>query len=223
MPLERRVIRKLFPPINCNWTKLFLHLLLSAHNSYLWTPLSNEETTCLSFCLQNTMSAKTPTRGVSPEGQQGYDVTRMGEEDFERLAVYIVPDVACERGTTDRAEKTLPRSLTLKPSLVLSTPNVKVKSQQQLQQKSVRFVFCIFTKRGRFVRQTEGVWSTGVIPRGTRFGPFEGVPTPNYPNDKNAWRYFWRVSAESFYFRLVLISPLIPVNGGIPICFTNFD
>lgn len=72
------------------------------------------------------MSAKSPTRGITPEGQQGYDVTRMSEEDFERLAVYIVPDVPCERGTVDRAEKTLPRSLTLKPSLVLSTPNVKV-------------------------------------------------------------------------------------------------
>lgn len=42
--------------------------------------------------------------------------------------------------------------------------------------------------------QTEGVWSTGVIPRGTRFGPFEGIPIPNYPNDKSSWRYFWRVN-----------------------------
>lgn len=50
----------------------------------------------------------------------------MREKDFERLAVYIVPDVQCERGISNRAEKTLPRSLTLKPSLVLSTPNVKV-------------------------------------------------------------------------------------------------
>lgn len=46
----------------------------------------------------------------------------MREEDFERLAVYIVPDVPCERGVLGRADKTLPRSLTLKPSLVLSTP-----------------------------------------------------------------------------------------------------
>lgn len=46
--------------------------------------------------------------------------------------------------------------------------------------------------------QTEGVWSTGVIPRGTRFGPFEGVPTPNYPSDKQSWRYFWRVCTVFF-------------------------
>lgn len=72
------------------------------------------------------MAATSPPRGNTPDGQHDYDVTRMREEDFERLAVYIVPDVPCERGTSSRAEKTLPRSLTLKPSLVLSTPNVKV-------------------------------------------------------------------------------------------------
>ncbi|KAL5291996.1 PRDM1 family protein [Megaselia abdita] len=117
----------------------------------------------------------TDNRSPSPDGSQDYDVTRMREKDFERLAVYIVPDVQCERGVSNRAEKTLPRSLTLKPSLVLSTPNVK----------------------------TEGVWSAGVIPRGTRFGPFEGIPTPNYPNDKNAAaaRYFWRIfKDDDFYY-----------------------
>ncbi|XP_053953125.1 zinc finger protein rotund isoform X2 [Anastrepha ludens] len=112
-------------------------------------------------------------RSPSPDGTQDYDVTRMREEDFERLAVYIVPDVQCERGVLNRADRTLPRSLALKPSMVFSTPNVK----------------------------TEGVWSTGVIPRGTRFGPFEGVPTPNYPNDTNKARYFWRIfKDDDFYY-----------------------
>ncbi|XP_073842407.1 PR domain zinc finger protein 1 [Musca autumnalis] len=115
----------------------------------------------------------TETRSPSPDGSRDYDVTRMREEDFERLAVYIVPDVQCERGVTNRADKTLPRSLTLKPSLVFSSANVK----------------------------TEGVWSTGVIPRGTRFGPFEGVPTPHYPNDPNTARYFWRIfKDDDFYY-----------------------
>lgn len=45
-----------------------------------------------------------------------------------------------------------------------------------------------------FYFQTEGVWSTGIIPRGTRFGPFEGVRTPNKPTEAHLWRYFWRVS-----------------------------
>lgn len=71
---------------------------------------------------------QTLSRSPTPGPQQDYDVTRMREEDFERLAVYIVPDVPCERGTVGRAEKTLPRSLTLKPSLVLSTPTTPVSS-----------------------------------------------------------------------------------------------
>lgn len=75
----------------------------------------------------NTAACPTPTgRSPSPDGTQDYDVTRMREEDFERLAVYIVPDVQCERGIANRADRTLPRSLTLKPSMVFSTPNVKV-------------------------------------------------------------------------------------------------
>ncbi|KAH8270026.1 hypothetical protein KR018_002735 [Drosophila ironensis] len=109
--------------------------------------------------------SRSRSRSPTPDGNQDYDVTRMREEDFQRLAVYLVPDVQAERGLPNRADKTLPRSLTLKSSMVYSTPNVK----------------------------TEGVWSSGVIPRGTRFGPFEGIPTSNYPNDKNKARYFWRV------------------------------
>uniref|UniRef100_A0A182J3A8 PR domain zinc finger protein 1 n=1 Tax=Anopheles atroparvus TaxID=41427 RepID=A0A182J3A8_ANOAO len=120
------------------------------------------------------MSGANPPRSVTPNAQQDYDVTRMREEDFERLAVYIVPDMPCEKGLPGRAEKTLPRSLTLKPSLVLSTPT----------------------------STTEGVWSTGVIPRGTRFGPFEGVRTPSHPSDKQLWRYFWRIFKDSDFYYL---------------------
>lgn len=74
------------------------------------------------------MTETSLTRGASPSNimNQDYDITRMREDDFERLAVYIVPDVPCERGIQGRAEKTLPRSLTLKPSLVLSTPSQPV-------------------------------------------------------------------------------------------------
>uniref|UniRef100_A0A1L8DID3 Putative transcription factor blimp-1/prdi-bf1 n=1 Tax=Nyssomyia neivai TaxID=330878 RepID=A0A1L8DID3_9DIPT len=131
--------------------------------------------------LQENMEVASPSPSPTPgnshhhqQQQQEYDVTRMREEDFERLAVYIVPDVPCERGAANRAEKTLPRSLTLKPSLVLSTPNVP----------------------------TEGVWSTGVIPRGTRFGPFEGIPTPSFPSDKSSWRYFWRIFKDADFYYL---------------------
>lgn len=74
------------------------------------------------------MTETSLARGGSPPNSlnQDYDITRMREEDFERLAVYIVPDVPCERGTQARADRTLPRSLTLKPSLALSTPTLQV-------------------------------------------------------------------------------------------------
>lgn len=91
------------------------------------------------YCLQSTSEEASTTVGhtgspaaaavlsaVSSAG--AYDVTRMREEEFERLTVYIVPDVPCERGISNRAERTLPRSLTLRPSAVLSTPNTPVSS-----------------------------------------------------------------------------------------------
>lgn len=67
-----------------------------------------------------------PSLSRTPSPSQEYDVTRMRESDFERLAVYLVPDVPCERGVPGRAERTLPRSLSLRPSVVLSTPNTPV-------------------------------------------------------------------------------------------------
>lgn len=74
-------------------------------------------------------SPSSPPRCPTPGHQEEYDVRLMHEDDFEKLAVYVVKDVNCERGTAYRADKTLPRSLTLKPSLVLSTPNAKVRIQ----------------------------------------------------------------------------------------------
>ncbi|XP_035917104.1 PR domain zinc finger protein 1 isoform X2 [Anopheles stephensi] len=142
------------------------------------------------------MSGANPPRSVTPNAQQDYDVTRMREEDFERLAVYIVPDMPCEKGVPGRAEKTLPRSLTLKPSLVLSTPTSTVRRKQPNETDDNSNSSRISPP------QTEGVWSTGVIPRGTRFGPFEGVRTPSHPSDKQLWRYFWRIFKDSDFYYL---------------------
>lgn len=75
----------------------------------------------------SSRGASSPTHSNTQTLQQDYDITRMREDDFERLAVYIVPDVQYERGISNRAEKTLPRSLTLKPSLALSTPTQPVR------------------------------------------------------------------------------------------------
>ena len=83
----------------------------------------------------SSRGAPSPTSHSNSSLQQDYDITRMREDDFERLAVYIVPDVPCERGLSNRAEKTLPRSLTLKASLALSTPT-----------QPVWKIFCFFFK-----------------------------------------------------------------------------
>ncbi|CAH1716110.1 unnamed protein product [Chironomus riparius] len=128
----------------------------------------------MSETSSSSRGAPSPSSHSNSSLQQDYDITRMREDDFERLAVYIVPDVPCERGLSNRAEKTLPRSLTLKASLALSTPTQPI----------------------------EGVWSTGVIPKGTRFGPFEGLRASSYPSDKSAWRYFWRIFKDSDFYYL---------------------
>lgn len=85
---------------------------------------TNEEMPSTTVGRTNSPESAAAVSAVSGAG--GYDVTRMCEEEFERLTVYIVPDVPCERGTSNRAEKTLPRSLALRPSAVLSTPNTPV-------------------------------------------------------------------------------------------------
>ena len=101
----------------------------------------------------------------------GWDLTELAEEDFEQLAVYIVPDAVVEPpaasssstpATINRSEASLPRNLVLKPSQALS--------------------------------DVLGVWSSDYIPRGTRFGPLVGDiyakdQVPKHANRK----YFWRV------------------------------
>lgn len=48
------------------------------------------------------------------------DLTQIREENFEQLAVYIVPDQPCvDDETKNRAEASLPRNLALKPSQTL--------------------------------------------------------------------------------------------------------
>lgn len=99
----------------------------------------------------------------------GWDHTSIKEEDFDRLAVYIVLDQPCEPGETNKAEGSLPRNLILKPSQAL----------RDISQIDYHVL---------------GVWSTGYIPQGTRFGPLVGEVYPKdvAPNPANR-NYFWRV------------------------------
>lgn len=100
----------------------------------------------------------------------GWDHTSIKEDDFERLAVYIVPDQPCDPEETNKAEGSLPRNLILKPSQAL-------RDISQID-----------------YHQVLGVWSTDYIPQGTRFGPLVGEVYPKdvAPNPANR-NYFWRV------------------------------
>lgn len=100
-----------------------------------------------------------------------WDLAELAEEDFEQLAVYIVPDAVVEPSTgsnavVNRAETSLPRNLVLKPSQALS--------------------------------DVMGVWSSDYIPRGTRFGPLVGdiYAKDHVPKHANR-KYFWRVNLNS--------------------------
>ena len=52
-----------------------------------------------------------------PDGMEDeWDVQKFKEADFDKRAVYFVPDRPCPENTRNRAEASLPRNLTLKPS-----------------------------------------------------------------------------------------------------------
>ncbi|XP_021355274.1 PR domain zinc finger protein 1-like isoform X3 [Mizuhopecten yessoensis] len=48
--------------------------------------------------------------------EEGWDAGNLKEDEFEEFCVYIVHDRACERVCQNRAQASLPRNLTLKPS-----------------------------------------------------------------------------------------------------------
>ena len=57
---------------------------------------------------------------VSDGMEDGWDLDQVGEEQFDQMATYFVPDRACDEDTKNRALNSLPRNLTLKPSQTLS-------------------------------------------------------------------------------------------------------
>lgn len=92
------------------------------------------------YNMDGRQASASPSPPGSPTVPAGhYDVRNMCEDEFEKLAVYMVNDVPCERGTPMRAHRTLPRSLTLKPSLVLSSPNTKVRVSRRKADRRWRF------------------------------------------------------------------------------------
>lgn len=118
---------------------------------------------------------------VAVTSASDFDLSSIREEEFELHTTYIVPDLPVEPGTPNRAEATLPRNLVLKSSQALSD----VRSGTSRARSELT--------GGGF--QAQGVWSTGYIPRGTRFGPLVGeiYAKDAVPSSANR-KYFWRVS-----------------------------
>ncbi|KAF5288937.1 hypothetical protein FQA39_LY03816 [Lamprigera yunnana] len=121
-----------------------------------------------------------------PRPESDFNLNTICEEDFEQYTTYIVPDIPVDPGTPNRAEATLPRNLILKPSQALSDVcSIKI----GLSVANDDF-------------QAQGVWSTGYIPRGTRFGPLVGEVYAKDAVPRSANRkYFWRVQLRDEYFR----------------------
>lgn len=56
-----------------------------------------------------------------------WDLSSIAEEDFDQLAVYLVPDQPCDEVTVNsnnRAEASLPRNLVLRPASSLSDVSI---------------------------------------------------------------------------------------------------
>merc|ERR1719186_625312 len=104
---------------------------------------------------QNNMEVKVEDR---------LDLSHVSEEEICGLPVYNVLDSQCPPVTPNRAEKSLPKNLILKPTNALPDSSII------------------------------GVWAQEYIPKGTRFGPMEGEIYPQNAVPSSVDRkYFWRV------------------------------
>jgi len=101
------------------------------------------------------------------------DLETVHEDDLPSLAVYNVADSPCPTNAPNRAEKSLPRNLILKPTNALPDSS------------------------------TIGVWAREYIPRGTRFGPMLGEIHPKHndiSDRKYFWRVYNKCSNELSFF-----------------------
>lgn len=71
---------------------------------------------------------KTSPNSTSHLAENGtWDTSKVREEDFDQLAVYLVPDAVTDPDEPNRAEASLPRNLSLKPSGVINDVSTKKK------------------------------------------------------------------------------------------------
>lgn len=109
----------------------------------------------------------------SNEMEDRLDIYNTSEDELAGLAVYNVVDSAVSLNTPNRAEKSLPKNLILKPTNALPDSS------------------------------TIGVWAREYIPRGTRFGPMLGEIYPknnNISDRKYFWRVYNKETNQLSFF-----------------------
>lgn len=60
--------------------------------------------------------------------EEGWDSLNLKEDEFDEFCVYIVHDRVCEKVCPNRAQASLPRNLTLKPTKSLANNVSQVNS-----------------------------------------------------------------------------------------------
>lgn len=129
-------------------------------------------------------------QGASPTKMEesAWDLTELAEEDFEQLAVYIVPDAVVE-----------PPAAPQPGAPQASTASAASPAAQGRNRSELSLPRNLVLKSSQALSDVLGVWSSGYIPRGTRFGPLVGeiYAKDHVPKHANR-KYFWRVSPASF-------------------------
>jgi len=122
-----------------------------------------------------------------------WDLTELAEEDFEQLAVYIVPDAVVET----------PAPAPAPPQPSAPQASSSASAQQGRNRSELSLPRNLALKSSQALSDVLGVWSSGYIPRGTRFGPLVGdiYAKDHVPKHANR-KYFWRVynNSELFYY-----------------------
>ncbi|KAJ8314744.1 hypothetical protein KUTeg_006894 [Tegillarca granosa] len=91
--------------------------------------------------------------------EEGWDSSSLKEDEFEEFCVYIVHDRACERVCQNRAQASLPRNLTLKPSQVHASNALGVWSVDYIP-RGTRFgplVGEVYSKEPFYKKETERI------------------------------------------------------------------
>ncbi|CAC5357693.1 PR domain zinc finger protein 1 [Mytilus coruscus] len=123
-----------------------------------------------------------------------WDISSLKEDDFEEFCVYIVHDRACERVCPNRAQASLPRNLTLKPSQNNGTNSLGVWSLDYIP-RGTRFgplVGEVYTKEPYVNTEPERISIWKVFKNNTVYQFIDNCDTT-----KSSWMHYVNFSYNS--------------------------